>query len=324
MSDGELRNLVPGTAHTRPIAVLTGPTGTGKSDFALRLAREFPIEIVSVDSAQVYRGLDIGSAKPDAATRAAVRHHLLDLVEATAVYSAGQFVRDAAQAIADIEARGRMPLLVGGTMLYLRALIGGIASLPEASEPIRAGIDADAKRLGWPAMHARLAAVDVAAGARIHPNDSQRIQRALEVHAIGGRTISELQTLTARPLDREFLVTALIPADRARLHAALAQRFENMMAAGLLDEVRTLYARGDLTAENPAVRAVGYRQLWSHVEGACPLDSAVERAVAATRQLAKRQMTWLRSMPNIRIVDPYDAQGFVGVRESLIAAFCLL
>ncbi|HEX6396054.1 MAG TPA: tRNA (adenosine(37)-N6)-dimethylallyltransferase MiaA, partial [Steroidobacteraceae bacterium] len=223
---------MPGT--TRPIAVLTGPTGTGKSDIALRLAREFPIEIVSVDSAQVYRGLDIGSAKPDAATRAAVPHHLLDLVDASAVYSAGQFVRDATEAIADIESRGRIPLLVGGTMLYLRALISGLATLPQGSEQVRADIDADAARLGWPAMHARLAEVDAAAAARIHPNDAQRIQRALEVHAVEGRPISELQKVTAPPLDREFLVTALVPSDRVRLHAALAQRFKTMLAAGLL------------------------------------------------------------------------------------------
>jgi tRNA dimethylallyltransferase len=322
MTAGEPRNPVPGTTH--PIAVLTGPTGTGKSDFALKLAREFPIEIVSVDSAQVYRGLDIGSAKPDAATRAAVRHHLLDLVDASAVYSAGQFVRDATQAIADIETRGRIPLLVGGTMLYLRALISGLATLPEGSEQVRADIDADAARLGWPAMHARLAEVDAAAAARIHPNDAQRIQRALEVHAVEGRPISELQKVTEPPLAREFLVTALVPSDRARLHAALAQRFETMMAAGLLEEVRTLYARGDLSADSPAIRAVGYRQLWSHLSGSGTLEAAVEAAVAATRQLAKRQMTWLRSMPKIRIVDPYDAQGFVGVRESLKAAFYLL
>jgi len=324
MTAGEPRKPVPGTPGVRPIAVLTGPTGTGKSDIALQLAREFPIEIVSVDSAQVYRGLDIGSAKPDAATRAAVPHHLLDLVDASAVYSAGRFVRDATEAIADIESRGRIPLLVGGTMLYLRALISGLATLPQGSEKIRADIDADAARLGWPAMHARLAEVDVAAAARIHPNDAQRIQRALEVHAVEGRPISELQKVTAPALDREFLVTALVPSDRARLHAALAQRFETMMAAGLLEEVRTLYARGDLSPESPAIRAVGYRQLWSHLSGDGALEDAVEAAVAATRQLAKRQMTWLRSMPKIRIVDPYDAQGFVGVRESLKAAFYLL
>ena len=303
---------------------LLGPTASGKTAVSLHLARRFPVEIVSVDSAQVYRGLDIGSAKPDATSRAAVPHHLIDLLDVTAAYSAGQFVRDAAAAIADIEARGRIPLLVGGTMLYLRALIGGIATLPKASEPIRAGLDAEAKRLGWPAMHTRLAAVDAAAAARIHPNDMQRIQRALEVHAATGEPISVLQAATRSPLQREFLVTALVPTDRARLHAALARRFENMMAAGLLEEVRTLYARGDLTPENPAVRAVGYRQLWSHVAGQSTLESAVENAVAATRQLAKRQLTWLRSMTNIHAVDPYDEQGFVGVRESLIAAFYLL
>jgi tRNA dimethylallyltransferase len=306
---------------TRPIAVLTGPTGTGKSDFALRLAREFPLEIVSVDSAQVYRGLDIGSAKPDAAVRATVPHHLIDLVEPTQKYSAGQFVRDAAIAIADIEARGRVPLLVGGTMLYLRALIGGIATLPQGSAAIRATLDADAARIGWPAMHQRLAGVDAAAAARIHPNDVQRIQRALEVHAATGEPISALQARTRTPLQRDFVCVALIPQDRARLHAALAQRFAAMMAAGLLDEVRRLYERGDLTDEQPAVRAVGYRQLWSHLAGTCPLEIAVERAIAATRQLAKRQLTWLRTMPNIKTFDPYDAQSFVGIRESLTASF---
>jgi tRNA dimethylallyltransferase len=308
----------------RPIAVLTGPTGTGKSDIALRLAREFPIEIVSVDSAQVYRGLDIGSAKPSAAERAAVPHHLLDLVEPTASYSAGEFVRDAARAIADIESRGRIPLLVGGTMLYLRSLIGGIANLPPGSAELRAQIDVEAAASGWPAMHAKLAAVDPAAAARIHPNDAQRIQRALEVFAAVGEPISVLQSRTRSPLAREFAVVALIPADRVRLHDALAQRFEQMMAAGFLDEVRRLRDRGDLTDEHPAIRAVGYRQLWSHLAGSYPRDVAIARGVAATRQLAKRQMTWLRSMSNITSFDPYDDQRFVGVRESLIAASCLL
>jgi len=307
-----------------PIAVLTGPTGTGKSDIAMRLAREFPVEIVSVDSAQVYRGLDIGSAKPSADERAQVPHHLIDLVEPTARYSAGEFVRDAANAIADIESRGRVPLLVGGTMLYLRSLIGGIADLPHGSAAIRAGIDAEAAMLGWPAMHAKLAGIDAIAAARIHPNDAQRIQRALEVFVATGERISVLQSLTRSPLAREFCVVALMPGDRARLHAALAQRFETMMSAGLLDEVRRLYARGDLTDEHPAMRAVGYRQLWSHLAGSYPLATGVTRAIAATRQLAKRQMTWLRSMPNIASFDPYDAQSFVGVRESLNAAFCLL
>ncbi|MBC8027116.1 MAG: tRNA (adenosine(37)-N6)-dimethylallyltransferase MiaA [Steroidobacteraceae bacterium] len=309
---------------SRPIAVLTGPTGTGKSDIAMRLAREFPVEIVSVDSAQVYRGLDIGSAKPSAAERAEVPHHLIDLVEPTASYSAGEFVRDASNAIADIESRGRVPLLVGGTMLYLRSLIGGIADLPHGSAAIRAEIDAEAAMLGWPAMHAKLTAVDAVAAGRIHPNDTQRIQRALEVFVATGERISALQSRTRSPLAREFCVVALMPGDRARLHAALAHRFESMMAAGLLDEVRRLYARGDLSDGNPAIRAVGYRQLWSHLAGSYPLATGVTRAIAATRQLAKRQMTWLRSMPNIASFDPHDAQSFVGVRESLNAAFCLL
>jgi len=307
-----------------PTVLLMGPTASGKSAVALMIASHLPVEIVSVDSAQVYRGLDIGSAKPDAAERAAVPHHLIDLVEPDASYSAGQFVRDAAQAIEDIEARGKVPLLVGGTMLYLRALTGGIAELPEGDSAIRARLDAEAVTQGWPALHARLAVIDPAAAARIHPNDAQRIQRALEVHAATGEPISALQLRTAAPLAREFRMVALIPADRARLHGALEQRFAQMMAAGLLDEVRALFARGDLTEAHPAIRAVGYRQLWAHLAGGYSLETAVERAVAATRQLAKRQMTWLRAMPNIRVIDPYDAQSFVGVRESLIGAFCHL
>jgi tRNA dimethylallyltransferase len=318
----ELRNPVPGT--TRPIAVLTGPTGTGKTEFALALAREFPIEIVSVDSAQVYRGLDIGSAKPSRGIRAQVAHHLVDLVEPGASYSAGQFVRDAAQAIDDIESRGRVPLLVGGTMLYLRALTRGIAELPERDAGIRARLDEEAAAHGWPALHARLSAIDPAAAARIHPNDAQRIQRALEVHALGGRPISELQRLTLPPLARDFRIVALIPADRARLHAALEDRFSQMMAAGFLKEVGALYARGDLTEAHPAIRAVGYRQLWAHFAGSYSLETAVTRAVAATRQLAKRQMTWLRAMKSIQVIDPYDAQSFVGVRESLMGVLCPL
>jgi tRNA dimethylallyltransferase len=308
----------------RPVAILTGPTGTGKTDVALALAREFPLEIVSVDSAQVYRGLDIGSAKPSPEIRARVPHHLVDLVDPAESYSAGQFVRDAMVAIADIESRGRIPLLVGGTMLYLRALTGGIAELPEASGETRARLDAEAAEQGWPALHARLATVDAAAAARIHPNDAQRIQRALEVHATTGQPISDLQARTRSALQRDFAMVALMPSDRARLHQALALRFGQMMAAGFLEEVRALFRRGDLTDAHPAIRAVGYRQLWAHLAGSHSLETAQARAVAATRQLAKRQMTWLRSMANIQVFDPYDAQSFVGIRESLLGAFCLL
>jgi tRNA dimethylallyltransferase len=233
-------------------------------------------------------------------------------------------VRDATQAIDDIEARGRVPLLVGGTLLYLRALTQGIAEMPEGDAGIRARIDEEAAARGWPALHARLAEVDPDAAARIHPNDAQRIQRALEVHAATGDRISVLQSRTSAALPREFRIVALIPADRARLHAALEQRFRQMMAAGLLEEVAALHARGDLTDSHPAIRAVGYRQLWEHLAGKCSLESAVTRAIAATRQLAKRQMTWLRAMPNIRPLDPYDALGFVGIRESLFEALCPL
>lgn len=305
----------------RPLAILTGPTGTGKTELALHLAEEFPVEIVSVDSAQVYRGMDIGSAKPSAEIRARVRHHLVDLVEPTQTYSAGQFVRDCIHAIEDIEARGRLPLLVGGTMLYLRALMGGIATLPEGRPEVRARLDAEAAAQGWPMLHARLRTLDPVAAARIHPNDAQRIQRALEVHATAGAPLSQLQERTAPALARDFHIVALVPADRPRLHAVLAQRFNAMMDAGLLDEVRGLFERGDLSDEHPAIRAVGYRQLWAHLAGSYPLDMAVTRAIAATRQLAKRQMTWLRSMNNIRAFDPYDAQRFVGVRESLDRVF---
>jgi len=199
-----------------------------------------------------------------------------------------------------------------------------MADLPTADAPLRAQIDARAARDGWPALHAQLAARDPVGAARIHPNDAQRIQRALEVHAATGQPISALQANTTAPMARKFVVVALIPGDRARLHGALEQRFSQMMSAGLLEEVRALYARGDLTDAHPAIRAVGYRQLWAHLAGSYSLDTAVSRAVAATRQLAKRQMTWLRSMPNIRVVDPYDAQSFVGVRESLMGAFYLV
>jgi tRNA dimethylallyltransferase len=322
-SSANRENLSPAPL---PIAVLTGPTGSGKSAMAMQLAREFPLEIVSVDSAQVYRDMDIGSAKPDAAERAAVPHHLIDLVDPAESYSAGRFVRDAVRAIQDIESRGKVPLLVGGTMLYLRSLISGISVLPPGSEPVRAALDSDAARLGWPAMHERLAVLDPVAAARIHPNDAQRIQRALEVHEVTGEPLSALQRRSAADsrLDRKFLVIALVPGDRARLHSDLARRFERMMEAGLLEEVRRLRARGDLTAGHPSVRAVGYRQLWSHLEGAYPLAAAIERGVAATRQLAKRQLTWLRAMPDIHVVDPHDCQAFVGVRERLKGAFYLL
>jgi tRNA dimethylallyltransferase len=280
-----------------PVFVLTGPTGAGKTDWAVRLAAEAPVEIVSVDSALVYRGLDIGTAKPSAEVRARIPHHLIDICDPTESYSAGRFVGDALESIRAIHARRRVPLLVGGTMLYLRALLHGLAELPAAAPELRAQLDARAARDGWPALHAELASLDPEAAARIAPNDSQRIQRALEVCHRAGQPISKLQRDTVSPLAgwplRQWM---LAPRDRARLHERLESRFAAMIRAGFLDEVRSLRGRGDLTARHPSMRAVGYRQLWAHLDGTYDLTEAVRRSVAATRQLAKRQLTWMRSM----------------------------
>ena len=292
-----------------PVWVLGGPTGAGKTDWALRAAAQLPLEIVSVDSALVYRGLDIGTAKPAREVRARIPHHLIDICDPSETYSAGRFVADALTAIAGVHARRRVPLLVGGTMLYLRGLMTGLAPLPPAVPALRRQIDARAARQGWPALHAELAGLDPEAAGRIDPNDAQRIQRALEVCRSTGRPISELQRLRASPLAPYPLrYWILAPRDRARLHERLAQRFAQMMAAGLLNEVAALYRRGDLTARHPAMRAVGYRQLWAHLAGECGLDDAVRRAVAATRQLAKRQLTWMRGENAASWLDP-DAGG---------------
>jgi tRNA dimethylallyltransferase len=289
--------------------LLCGPTASGKSGLALELARRAPVEIVSVDSAQVYRGLDIGAAKPSPQLRAAVPHHLIDLREPQQTYSAGEFVADALRAIADIRARGRMPLLVGGTMLYFNALLRGLAPLPQADAALRARLDARGAAEGWPALHAELATVDPAAAARIHPNDPQRIQRALEVWHASGRPISAWQRDTAPGHGLVFERWALVPTDRTALHRRIAERFEAMMVAGFLDEVRGLRLRPGLDPSAPALRAVGYRQLWQYLDGpesADGLARAVAAAVAATRQLAKRQLTWINADTGWQRLDPLD------------------
>jgi len=288
-----------------PVYLLTGPTGTGKSDWAIHLAEVAPIEIISVDSALVYRGLDIGTAKPARELRARLPHHLVDICDPVESYSAGRFVTDALAAIAAAHARRRVPLLVGGTMLYLRAMLNGLAPMPQASAELRREIDERAARSGWPALHGELARLDAAAAARINPNDSQRIQRALEVCLTTGRRLSELQRATVSPLGGMPLKAwALAPRDRTMLHQRLASRFHAMMAAGFLDEVRVLHGRGDLTARHSSMRAVGYRQLWAHLQGECSLAEAVAQGIAATRQLAKRQLTWMRAETVPQWLDP--------------------
>ncbi|WP_295641608.1 tRNA (adenosine(37)-N6)-dimethylallyltransferase MiaA [uncultured Methylibium sp.] len=287
---------------------LAGPTAAGKTAAALALARALPLEIVSVDSALVYRGMDIGTAKPTAAERAAVPHHLIDLIEPHDSYSAARFVADARRLIGEIRARGRLPLLVGGTMLYFKALFDGIDVLPAADAATRSRLDADARERGWPALHAELARVDPTTAARLAPNDAQRIQRALEVWQLTGRPLSSLhsgrfESASAAP-DGTALIS-LEPTAREWLHARIGERFGAMLDAGLVDEVQRLRARGDLHADLPSMRCVGYRQVWEALEAGTPLDREAlhERGAAATRQLAKRQITWLRGMPWRHVVE---------------------
>ena len=283
---------------------LLGPTASGKTAVALALAERFPVEVVSVDSAQVYRGMDLGTAKPSAAERARVPHHLIDIVEPTEVYSAGAFRADAVRLVREIQARGRLPLLAGGTMLYFRALLRGIADLPGADPEVRAAIDRRAAAEGWPALHSELARVDPVAAARIDPADAQRIQRALEVHAVSGKPLSRWHAEAApQPPPFEVLAIGLEPSDRARLHARIATRFRAMLAAGLEQEVMRLRERHALHGALPAMRAVGYRQVWETLEGAAPRATLAARGIAATRQLAKRQLTWLRAMPEVERLD---------------------
>ena len=284
--------------------LLLGPTASGKSAVALALAERFPVEIVSVDSAQVYRGMDVGTAKPSAEERRRVPHHLVDVVDPTESFSAGRFREAALRLVPEIHARGRVPLLAGGTMLYFRALRQGLADLPTADAKLRADIERRAAEAGWPALHAELARVDPETAARLDPTDPQRIQRALEVHALTGEPLSALQARAGRePLPFEPLAIALEPADRAVLHARILERFRAMLAAGLLDELRALRRRYALHAAMPSMRTVGYRQAWETLEGRASAATLEARGAAATRQLAKRQLTWLRAMDDLERFD---------------------
>jgi tRNA dimethylallyltransferase len=282
--------------------VLLGPTASGKSRLALALAQRLPVEIVSMDSALVYRGMDIGTAKPTAAERAQVPHHLVDLLDPDQAYSAGRWREDAIRVTQDILARGRLPLLVGGTMLYYRALVRGLDALPAADPAVRAQIDAEAAQRGWPAMHAELAKIDPASAARIQPGDTQRIQRALEVWRITGSPLSSLQRAAPPELPFQVRACARMPS-REALHAGIEKRFDEMLGHGLVEEVQGLRKNYALAAGMPSMRAVGYRQVWEHLEGAMSREEMRSQAIAATRQLAKRQMTWLRSFPDLLLLN---------------------
>jgi tRNA dimethylallyltransferase len=293
-----------------------GPTASGKTDLAVALVRELPCEIVSVDSAMVYRGMDIGTAKPGREILARAPHRLIDLLDPREAYSTARFRTDALEAISEIHALGRIPLLVGGTMLYFRALQQGLAPLPSADAAVRRALLDEAGRVGWPALHARLAQVDPEAAHRIHPNDPQRIQRALEVHAVAGRTLSELIRAAAvsATLPFRLLKIALAPVDRERLRQRIAERFRAMLELGLVDEVAGLRARGDLSPDLPSMRAVGYRQVWSYLNGALGYDEMCDKGIVASRQLAKRQLTWLRAEQEVVWLDETRDPVFQAVR----------
>jgi len=296
-------------ASPAPIVCLLGPTASGKTAAALALAARAPIEIISMDSALVYREMDIGTAKPSAAELAAVPHHLIDIIDPADSYSAAQFVTDTNALVESIRARGREPLIVGGTMLYYKALTQGLNDLPQADPQVRAELDRLAEERGWPALHAMLAQVDPVTAARLAPNDSQRIQRALEIHRLTGQPMSALlaREADARTFDGQagsrFRAIALEPSDRAVLHARIEARFDAMLGGGLLDEVERLRSRGDLHPGLPSIRCVGYRQVWEYLDGLCDFATMRERGIAATRQLCKRQLTWLRSTPERLVVD---------------------
>ncbi len=299
----------PGIEAPRCIA-LAGPTASGKTAAAFAIAGVMDVEIISVDSALVYRGMDIGTAKPTAAELARMPHHLINIRDPLHAYSAAEFATDAARLIADINARGKLALLVGGTMLYFKALFDGLDDMPRADPATRAAIEAQARAKGWPALHAALALIDPATAARLSPGDSQRISRALEVHGVSGKTMSELHTIksaaahahSTRATGTFYPLISLEPANRAWLHARIAQRLDVMFADGFEDELKALRARGDLHADLPSMRCVGYRQVWQAMDGSAPAAQVRDRCIFATRQLAKRQITWLRAMPQRQVI----------------------
>jgi tRNA dimethylallyltransferase len=287
-----------------PLICIAGPTASGKSAAARAIAQRWPVEIINVDSATIYRGMDIGTAKPTAQERTEITHHLLDILDPADSYSVASFRRDALQCVRDIQSRGRLPLLVGGTMMYFKALRDGLNNLPAADPEIRKALEARAAAEGWPAMHDWLKTIDPLTAQRLSPNDSQRVGRALEIWQISGQPMSALLGAT-QPADEPVatITVSLEPLERSLLHARIAERFDQMLELGLVTEVQALHARGDLHPGLPSIRCVGYRQLWSMLAGELDLKQAREQAISATRQLAKRQITWLRSQPNRHLID---------------------
>jgi len=294
-----------------------GPTASGKTGLAIELRKHLPVELINVDSAQVYRYLNIGSAKPDAETLAQASHRLLDIRDPCEIYSAAEFLADARREMAEITASGRIPLLVGGSMMYFKVLLEGLSQLPEADQSIRDDLEQRAAKEGWPSLYAELQLVDPQTASRLHPNHSQRIQRALEVYQLTGEPMSALQAESVGGLAQQydFRQIALIPQNRSLLHQRIEQRFEAMMALGFAEEVQGLYERGDLHSNLPSVRSVGYRQLWDYCAGDCSLQDAVEKAVIATRQLAKRQLTWLRNWPQAIEIKADNQDGFLSTEK---------
>ena len=302
-----------------PAIFIMGPTASGKTDLAIALRKHLPVDLISVDSAQVYRQLDIGSAKPDATTLTDHPHRLIDVRDPAEAYSVAEFLKDATEQMAEITAAGRIPLLVGGSMLYFKILLEGLSDLPEANQGVRDQIQQRADEFGWPSLYEELKQIDPQTAAKIHPNHSQRIQRALEVYQLTGMSMSHLQAAASNNgvLDYYSVVQfSLTFDDRALLHRRIEQRFEQMMSSGLLAEVVGLYEREDLNTDLPSMRAAGYQQIWQHLDGQCTLEEAVERSIVASRQLAKRQITWLRNWPNAHEIQVDDGQTYISLENS--------
>jgi tRNA dimethylallyltransferase len=304
-----------------PLALfLMGPTASGKTDLAIRLRQKYPVEIISVDSALIYKGMDIGTAKPDAEEQALAPHRLIDILDPAEAYSAADFRRDALAEMNKIVEQGKIPLLVGGTMLYYKALLEGLSPLPKADPEVRQQIEQEAQSIGWDAMHDQLREIDPVSAERIHPNDPQRLSRALEVYRLSGKTLTELTQTKGDSLPFRVKQFAIAPKERAELHRRIELRFELMMKAGFEQEMRALYARDDLHPDLPSIRCVGYRQMWDYLDGNCTLDDAIFKGVCATRQLAKRQITWLRSWDDLTWLDSENIEQALETVSNAIAS----